>query len=409
VAKKPIRVSQLNAYIGRLLSADSNLSDVCVAGEVSNFKLHGSGHVFFTMKDDHARVNCFLSSGIFRRLGFEFRDGMQIACDGYVNVFEKNGAYSLNVRALRLEGQGSFAEAFEEMKKKLAAKGYFDEGRKKALPAFPQNIAIVTSNTGAAVEDMIKIITARNSVCNIRVFPTLVQGGGAAEMIASRIRQVNAEFPDTDVLIVGRGGGGAEDLWAFNEEAIADAVFASRIPVISAVGHETDFTICDFVADRRAETPTAAAQMAAPDTGDLLEDVETLRFILKDRMVNRLVLADMRVRTNNVDGLHARLCRRIQAYAARIEATKGGMRVQLERRVALETHRVDICGERLEMLSPLKVLSRGYVIVEGGNGRVVQTAATLKSGDEVRLRFADGTAPAVVGAVTSVACGKEKK
>jgi exodeoxyribonuclease VII large subunit len=443
VAKKPIHVSQLNAYIGRLLSADSNLSDICVTGEISNFKLHGSGHVFFSLKDDRARVNCFLPSGIFRRLGFELHDGLQTVCEGYVNVFEKNGAYSLNIRALRPEGQGSLAEAFEAVKKKLAAKGYFDEGHKKALPAFPRNIAIVTSNTGAAVEDMVKIITARNSVCNIRVFPTLVQGGAAAEMIASRIRQVNAGFPDTDVLIVGRGGGAAEDLWAFNEETVADAVFASRIPVISAVGHETDFTICDFVADLRAETPTAAAQMAAPDTGELIEDLDVLRSVLKDGMMSRLVFADMRIRANNVDGLHARLDRRIQIRAAetnairaemtvavrkkasekfcgaidallvsmraamerqlrdaggeRMEIAGTGMRARMERRMATETHRAAICGERLEMLSPLKVLTRGYAIVEDRNGRAVQAAAVLKSGDEVGLRFADGTTPAVVG------------
>jgi len=303
VPKKPIRVSQLNAYLARLIASDGVLSDVAVTGEISNFKLHGSGHVYFSLIDEMSRIDCFLPSGIYRGIGMDLSDGKEVVAEGYVNVYEKGGRYSLTIRRLVAAGQGDLSLAFERLKKKLSEKGYFEEVHKKPLPSFPERVAIVTSETGAAVQDMLKIIQARNSVADVFVFPTLVQGAGAAEMIAARIRQVNEDYPETDVMIVGRGGGSAEDLNAFNEEAVADAIFNSVIPVISAVGHETDFTIADFVADVRAETPTAAAAMAVPDTGELLDDIEALFSQVKSGIKGRLSNMELKLRVNNINAL----------------------------------------------------------------------------------------------------------
>jgi len=438
--KKPIRVSQLNAYIARLIAADGVLSDVTVTGEVSNYKLHGSGHVYFSLKDEASRIDCFLPSGIFRGLGFKLTEGAEVVAEGYVNVYEKGGRYTLSVRKLAEAGRGDLALAFEELKKKLAEKGYFDEGRKKPLPRFPLTIAIVTSETGAAISDMQKIITSRNSVVDILIFPTLVQGPDAARMIASRIRRVNADFPGTDVMIVGRGGGSSEDLAAWSEEAVADAIFESRIPVISAVGHETDFTIADFVADRRAETPSAAAALAAPDTAELAEDLGAFLWQIKSRVDGVVSRIGLRIRANNMEALFGRLKSGIAEREARADSLIGRIRASAregadrmadlrELRAALRDamakkagreavaelaafraalgsavtikaerawHRARAQAEKLGALNPLGVLSRGYAIVEDEGGRAVSRAGALSPGQCIRARFSDGRADATV-------------
>ena len=417
MARKPVRVSQLNAYIARLVAADGALSDITVIGEVSNFKRHGSGHVYFSLKDEASRIDCFLPSGIFQGLGFQIADGAEVVAEGYVNVYEKGGRYSLNVRRLTAAGQGDLAQAFERLKRKLSEKGYFDEKRKKPLPAFPLSIAIVTSETGAAASDMVKIVTARNSVADVLIFPTLVQGEGAAEMIAARIRQVNADFPDVGVIIAGRGGGSSEDLWAFNEEAVADAIFESRIPVISAVGHETDFTIADFVADRRAETPTAAAALAAPDTGELSGDVEAIFAQAKGCMAAAVSRAGLRLRAHNMGALIGRLKSGISergTHAAALAATmrravsektgrgaelavfRDGIMHAARAKAERAGYRLRAQSEKMEALDPLRVLSRGYAIIEDEGGRAVSRAAGLREGQKVGARFSDGRAVAVV-------------
>ena len=417
MARKPVRVSQLNAYLARLIAADGVLSDIAVIGEVSNFKRHGSGHVYFSLKDEASRVDCFLPAGVYGGLGFRLADGVEAVAEGYVNVYEKGGRYSLTVRRITEAGQGDLALAFERLKQKLSEKGYFDEAAKKPLPAFPLSIAIVTSETGAAVNDMVKIITSRNNVVDILIFPTLVQGEGAADMIAGRIRQVNADYADTDVIIVGRGGGSSEDLAAFNEEAVADAIYGSRIPVISAVGHETDFTIADFVADRRAETPTAAAALAAPDTWELAEDVEEVFAQVRGCMTALVSRSGLRLRANNMDALLGRLKSGISERAMHADALKasiqGAARMKAGRGAELSSIKASICNivhgraeraayrvrlqaEKLEVLDPLRVLSRGYAIIEDQGGRAVSRAAELQPGQKISARFADGRAAAAV-------------
>jgi len=403
-----------------LIAADGVLSDVSVVGEISNFKVHGSGHVYFSLIDEASRIDCFLGSGIYRGLEFKLKDGAEIIVEGYVNVYEKGGRYSLNIRRIFESGQGALSLDFEKLKKKLSEKGYFDEEHKKPLPSFPRLIAIVTSETGAAVNDILKIITTRNSVVDILVFPTLVQGNGAAEMIASRIRQANKEYPEADVIIVGRGGGSSEDLAAFSEEAVADAIFESKIPVVSAVGHETDFSISDFVADKRAETPTAAAVLVCPDTNELDEDIETLFSRMKGG-VSRLVSEyDLRIRANNMDALIGRLKSgvsergvHLMSLLTGIKAAAGEKAGQIQNidflrmniinsaknKVEKESYRIRVQVEKLEALSPLHVLSRGYAIVEDSSGKAVTGVSFLKKGDETSLRFSDGRASATINNV----------
>ena len=401
MTRKPIRVSQLNSYISKMIAADSVLSNVCVIGEISNFKVHGSGHVYFSLVDETSRVDCFLGSGVFRGLDFKPGDGSEVVAEGYINVYEKGGRYSLTIRRVFESGQGELSLDFEKLKKKLGEKGYFDEGRKRELPSFPRLIAIVTSETGAAVNDMLKIMTSRNSVADILIFPTLVQGDGAGDMIASRIRQVNALYPEADVMIVGRGGGNSEDLAAFNDEAVADAIFESRVPVISAVGHETDFTISDFVADRRAETPSAAAALACPDTEELKDDIESLFTRLKGGMSRLVSNYELRIRANNMEALIGRL----KSGSSMRESCLKALLARMQEAVRTKKERAEYSAsgqaEKLDALNPLRVLSRGYAIALDSKGRAVSSALKLAAGDEMTVRFTDGRAKTTVSSVVS--------
>ena len=275
MALKPITVTQLNHYISRVLTTDPLLGNLTVTGEISNLKYHSSGHLYFSISDENSKINCFFPAQYARGLHYELGDGLAVIIHGYLNVYKKGGTYTLFVRSIEIAGEGNLAMAFQMLKEKLDAEGLFDPAHKKPIPRFPRRIGIVTSNTGAAVRDIIKIIESRTSLTDMIVFPVLVQGSEAAADIAATIDMINRDFDNIDTLIVGRGGGSMEDLWAFNEEIVARAIYRSRIPVISAVGHEIDFTIADFVADRRAETPTAAAEMAVPDIRELMQRAES--------------------------------------------------------------------------------------------------------------------------------------
>ena len=422
--RKAISVSQLNAYIARLLSTDGALSDISVTGEVSGFKLHQSGHVYFSLKDQVSKVNCFLPGNIYNANRDNIAEGMQITVEGYVNVYEKGGSYSITIRKLSSDGQGDLDAKFEALKKKLKDLGYFETSRKRVIPGFAKRVGIVTSNTGAAIEDMIKIISNRNTVADILIFPTLVQGEGAAEMIAERIQEACAYEPVIDVLIVGRGGGSKEDLWAFNEEVVADAIYASKIPVISAVGHESDVTIADFVADLRAETPTAAAQIAVPNTYELTEYNDALMEGMIGN-VRRLYQRDMlRIRAFSPagsinalkSGLNERRARserlfgsiagsvgkqRIAGSLIHIDGLKTGMSYSIRSRLERNSDRLSGRYEKLEALSPLKVLSRGYAIIEDSEGKAVISAKNLSPGDDVNAHFQDGNVSMKVGEVSA--------
>ena len=370
MALKPVSVSQLNDYISRVLTTDPLLGNITVAGEISNLKYHSSGHVYFSISDANSKINCFFPSSYVRNLNYELGDGLEVIINGYINVYKKGGTYTLFVRSVTVAGEGNLAMAFQLMKDKLEKEGLFDPAHKKPIPAFPRKIGIVTSETGAAVQDILKIITSRNNLVNIVIFPVQVQGEGAAADIASMLDTINNDpaCEDIDTLIVGRGGGSAEDLWAFNEEVLARAIYRCRIPVISAVGHEIDFSISDFVADRRAETPTAAAEMAVPDMREVMYKLEKAKSDLGIQLRNKMRLQKLyadRIR----DDMDADIRRKIYEH-----------RVQLEKYKLI-----------LEENNPKNILSKGYSLVEDEAGKVVSSAADFVPGRTYRISFKDGS------------------
>ncbi|MDR0519324.1 MAG: exodeoxyribonuclease VII large subunit [Clostridiales Family XIII bacterium] len=388
---KPIRVSQLNAYIRRILTADPILANISIIGEVSNFKRHTSGHVYFSLKDAGAKVNCFLPSGVFASLPRGIGDGVSVTATGYISVYEKGGTYSLNIREIAPEGAGSLAVEFEKLKSRLAEEGLFDASRKKPLPVFPYKVALVTSGTGAAVEDMIKIITRKNDFVDILIYPTLVQGPEAAARISEGLAYINERFPEVDIIITGRGGGSAEELWAFNEERVARAISASEIPVISAVGHETDVTIADFVADVRAETPTAAADMAVPDMADIRRSVDGAFSYLANSLAALTEHMRMRMDACAMPKLGYMLNARVDMSRLKLEGAAATMRSDALSRVERAERRAELAHEKLTASDPGRIMSMGYAALTSG-GKHISSASELHTGDEVTARMKDGTA-----------------
>lgn len=367
MALRPVSVTQLNDYIGRVLQTDPLLGNISVIGEISNLKYHSSGHVYFSLVDEGSKVNCFLPSSYAQALPWRLGDGMEAVVRGYINVFKKGGTYTLFVRSLEVSGDGSLAAAFQLLKDKLQQEGLFDPAHKKPIPVFPKKVGIVTSETGAAVRDILKIIQSRTKMTDVIVFPVLVQGEGAAADISAMLDYINENYTDIDTLIVGRGGGSMEDLWAFNEEPVARAIYRSRIPVISAVGHETDFTISDFAADKRAETPTAAAELAVPDDEKLKEKLQWHR-------QNLLLQLENKVRYQ-----------RLRSDQCRLD-----LQVLLRSRLDMYRHELEKRRLLLEENSPKRLLARGYAVVESADGRMVASVSDLHEGSDYRIRMQDG-------------------
>jgi exodeoxyribonuclease VII large subunit len=390
MAIKPIKVSQLNGYIKRVLQSDPLLGNVSVIGEISNLKYHGTGHVYFTLKDETSKINCFLASEYLKDLRYELSDGVEIIANGYIYLYERGGTYSLNVRDIAVEGVGNLQAAFERLKDKLSKEGLFDEKYKKPIPFFPRKIAVVTSETGAAVRDIIKIIKSRNNIVDILIYPCLVQGPGAAPEIADAIAEVNRLFPGTDTIIVGRGGGSMEELWAFNEEIVARSIFASKIPVISAVGHETDFTIADFVADKRAETPTAAAQMAAPDVAALKEYVENEKGNLIHTMERIIRYMELRVAANSTVALAAGLSHRLLFYAMKAETLRKEMASSLNGQLGELAARAEKLKAGLDALNPKNIMDRGYAAILDSQGKLAGSVERFETGGRLTAVMRDG-------------------
>lgn len=383
MALKPITVTQLNHYISRVLTTDPLLGNLTVTGEISNLKYHSSGHLYFSISDENSKINCFFPAQYARGLHYELGDGLAVIIHGYLNVYKKGGTYTLFVRSIEIAGEGNLAMAFQMLKEKLDAEGLFDPAHKKPIPRFPRRIGIVTSNTGAAVRDIIKIIESRTSLTDMIVFPVLVQGSEAAADIAATIDMVNRDFDNIDTLIVGRGGGSMEDLWAFNEEIVARAIYRSRIPVISAVGHEIDFTIADFVADRRAETPTAAAEMAVPNIRELMQRAESWQNSLMADLKKKVSYADLRA-----------------------EKLFAEMRHVLQGRVNAYRHELESCRLLLDENHPYRVLRKGYAVLEDAAGRNLASIGDLRDGQSYRLKLKDGSA---TFRVTELAVTKEER
>lgn len=393
-------VSQLNEYIKMLLEGNPNLKDVWVQGEISGAKLYSSGHLYFSLKDSDSVISAVMFKSSMMRMEFEPENGMKVVAHGRVSAYPPRGQYQFIVDRMIPDGAGALAVAFEQLKARLGAEGLFDPARKRPLPAHPRRIGVVTSPSGAAVHDIIRVAKKRCPSTEILIFPSLVQGAEAPAYLRGGIQYFNAVKDDpeqgVDLIIIGRGGGSAEDLWGFNDERLARTVAASEIPVVSAVGHEVDFTICDFVADLRAATPSAAAELSLPDKGDLTRQVQSLTTRLNAAQTTRL----RRYRTQ-LDRLSAArvLTSPEGVYRLRREtvtALEKRLNLSVSRRLTFKRQSMERAVASLAALNPLSVLSRGYALVQTEAGKVIPAAAELKAGDRVSLRFADGIAKVAV-------------
>ena len=393
--KLVVSVSQLNNYIKGLFDQIPVFHNVYVSGEISNFKNHlKSGHFYFSLKDEKAVVKAVMFQSYASRLRFTPENGMQVLVKARLSVFERDGVYQLYVEDMQPKGVGGLNLAYEQLKKKLHAEGLFDEARKKPLPRYPQTIGVITSPTGAAVRDITNILTRRFPIAAMQLEPVLVQGEGAVEQLCKAVRKLN-EQGTCDVIIIGRGGGSIEDLWAFNSEALAREIAASRIPVISAVGHETDFTIADFVADKRAPTPSAAAELAVPNLSDVYLELANE----KARLINAM-LQIISVQKLKVERLKNKPCLtnvRFVIDENRMKVVSFSERLEKSYTAALALQRSRLSGmvQHLDALSPLKVLSRGYSVVRKG-GKTVYDTKQLEIEDAVAIRFSNGEAVAKI-------------
>lgn len=390
MALQPVSVTQLTQYIKLLLDRDEILSQVCVRGELSNYKAHSSGHQYFTLKDEGAVISCVMFRSDAMRMRFRPESGMKVILYGRVSLFPKSGQYQIYVTAMQPDGVGALAVAFEQLKTRLHEEGLFDAAHKKPLPSYPRRIALVTSPTGAAVRDMIRILGRRWPMAEVLVCPVRVQGEGAAQEIAAMLSYVD-KHQLADVIITGRGGGSLEDLWAFNEECVARAIWQCQTPVISAVGHEPDVTISDFVADLRAATPSNAAELAVPD-GDALQGfLRQLKLRMEQAESQRI--SHLRQRLERL--AKSRVMTRPEAYLQQQELHLEMLRQRLEHagQVTLQknTQRFRQAAAKLDALSPLKVLGRGYAMATLDE-QVVRSVEQLSPGETIAVSFSDGTA-----------------
>lgn len=395
IAEQPaMSVAELTAQIKGLV--EESFPSVWVTGEVSNFARPASGHCYFTLKDQHAQIRAVIWKGSAARMRFDLTDGLEIVCHGRLDLYAPRGSYQIVIDQAQPKGVGSLELALRQLKEKLAAEGLFDADRKRPLPSFPRRVGFVTSPTGAAIRDFLEVARRRWSGSQIMVIPTRVQGEGAAEEIAAAVRLANQITPALDVLVVGRGGGSIEDLWCFNEAAAVRAVAASEIPTVSAVGHEIDVTLCDLAADVRALTPSEAAERVIPSGDEFASRVRTLSTRLHGAARRAVSL-----RKQRVDGLAlrrplARPYSLVQDHAARLDELQLAADRSIRRKLEQNQGLLRAAAGRLQSLSPLAVLARGYSITQDASGRVVKDAADLNPGDRVGIRFAQGSSEAVV-------------
>ncbi|MCD7833274.1 MAG: exodeoxyribonuclease VII large subunit [Lachnospiraceae bacterium] len=386
--QKVYSVGQINSYIKMMFTQDFVLNRVSISGEVSNCKYHTSGHIYFSLKDETGTIACVMFASARKGLAFRLSDGMQVVADGSVSVYERDGRYQLYVSRMRRDGAGLLYERFLALKQELEDMGMFSPDYKQPIPAFVRKLGVVTAPTGAAVRDIINISRRRSPGIEIILFPAKVQGDGAAQSVADGIRALDGL--GLDVIIVGRGGGSIEDLWAFNEEIVARAIFACRTPVISAVGHETDTTIADFVADLRAPTPSAAAELAVPDMAAIAERLLVQKTALDRQMRSRLGEYRMRLAQEQTRLNYASPVQRMREQRQRLadleEASDRAMKQHLERK----RHALALYAQKLKTVSPLEKLTQGYACVTDEAGKRIYSIGQAKSGDAIRVYVTDG-------------------
>ena len=383
-----ISVSELNSYIKNKISDDEYLNNVLVKGEISNFKNHYTGHMYFTLKDENSLIKCIMFKSYAQKLDFMPKDGMKVFALGGVSVFERDGVYQIYVKAMQEDGVGILYKKYEELKQRLEQQGYFDDSHKKKIPIMPKTIGVLTSQTGSVIRDIINVSTRRNPNVNIRLFPVPVQGEGAAEKIADGIKFMN-EQKQADVLILARGGGSLEDLWPFNEEIVARAIYDSEIPIISAVGHETDFSISDFVADLRAPTPSAAAELAVPDIYEVKQKINTYQNRLRLSLIKKVEIMKLRYEKCMSSRVFKEPLRDINDNYLKVDTFIKKLENIIKVKQKEEKTKYIELVSKLDTLSPLKTLTRGYSIVEE-DGKIIKSVKELKTGDKIDIRLVDG-------------------
>ena len=397
MARNVYTVKQVNSYIKNMFTQDFMLNRIYVKGEVSNCKYHTSGHIYFSLKDESGTIACVMFAGQRGGLSFHMREGQQIIVLGSVNVYERTGSYQLYAQEIRLDGEGTLYEKYQMLKQELEEMGMFAPEYKKAIPRYAKRIGVVTAPTGAAVRDIMNISARRNPYVQLLLYPAQVQGEGAKESIVRGIRML--ETKNVDVIIVGRGGGSIEDLWAFNDECVARAIFDCQVPVISAVGHETDVTIADYVADLRAPTPSAAAELAVWDYRQLQGYLDECRLRMNRSMtgtirINRLRLKELDVRLSYLHPRH-----KLQDQQQRLRELEEELRTLMRDRVKEARHRLAIQIEKLNGLSPVRKLNQGFAYVEEADGGVVKSIRQVEMGDELTVYVTDGLIRTSVKAV----------
>lgn len=387
-------VTQINLYIKDMFARDYALNRIYVKGEVSNCKYHTSGHIYFTLKDSKGQMACVMFAGQRSGLAFRLQEGQSVIVLGSISVYERDGKYQMYAREILLDGAGVLYQKFEELKKQLDSEGLFDQEFKKSIKQYPNKVGIVTAKTGAAIQDMINVTTRRNPYVQLILYPALVQGEAAAASIVKGIKYLESYGVDT--IIIGRGGGSIEDLWAFNEEVVARAIFSCNTPIISAVGHETDTTIADYVADLRAPTPSAAAELVTGDIRDLFDDIQSYKRTLQFHMRQKLQIARNQLRQYQLQLEHASPLYQVNQKRQYLMDRENRLQYLMKQHVLENRHRLDILTERMKGLSPLDKLSKGYAIVTDEKQNVIRSVNGLSAGDVIKVELMDGDVTASV-------------
>lgn len=395
MAQNVLSITQLNEYIRGRMDADPLLTQVAVRGEISNYKLYPSGHHYFTLKDEASALKCVMFKGNAMRLRFRPENGMKVIAMGKVSVYPRDGAYQLYCTAMAMDGVGDLYAAFEQLKKKLAAQGLFDPAHKKPLPKYPGTIGIITSSAGAAVHDMLRILRKRYPLSNVRLLPVRVQGVEAPGEIAAAIRYAN-HYRLADLLIVGRGGGSIEDLWAFNDERVAYAIYESEIPVISAVGHEPDVTISDFVADLRAATPSNAAELAVPDQEALGQNLDSMSAAMATALNRQLKAARQHLDVLSQSPALRSPTGYLEQREKNLELLKNRLISAQNSSITRKNQRYIAAVSKLDAMSPLKVLTRGYSMAQTEKGELLRSVQQVELGERIRIALSDGSLSATV-------------
>lgn len=402
---KPLKVSEVNNYIKKIIGTDPILNNIKVEGEISNFKHHYSGHMYFTLKDNTSRLRCIIFNRDNKNLKMKLEDGMKITAKGYISIYQRDGCYQLYIKEIKSDGIGDLYLKFEELKKRLKEEGYFDENKKKKIYRYPKKIGVVTSSTGAAVRDIITVTKRRYPIAEIIVYPVLVQGINSHTQICEGIKYFNNR-EDIDTLIIGRGGGSIEELWAFNEEDVAMGIYNSRVPVISAVGHETDFTISDFVSDLRAPTPSAAGELAVENLEYITKELSDRYYNVVNSMNRLLSYKRDILRNYRQTKLFNEPLYYIDQYKQRLDFQFRGLTRSIENNLVTKENTLQNRLENLKRLNPMSIIERGYTFVEDTEGKIIKTSSEVKKNQNIILNFKDGKVK--VKAIDKICSRKEK-